>query len=113
MHPQSHFGLAALIPEITKFASWGKAEGISIGINDMSLPLGGRFDVTANGEAGGRWMDSPHHCSHRNGNAFDFKTSNITDAQRKRARTYWSDVLKHSTFVEGDHDHYKLPPEKK
>jgi hypothetical protein len=118
LHPQSHFGLSALIKELKTLTDStsvkaGKLEGFIVGINDMSLPLGGRFDVTAKGEAGGRWNDSPHHCSHRSGNAADFKTNGLTSAQRKRVILIWEGVLNHSKKDENDHWHLKLPPEPK
>jgi hypothetical protein len=49
-HPMAHFATAPMVQRLVQLADSMFARGVRVGINDMSLPLGGRFDI------GGRWM---------------------------------------------------------
>jgi hypothetical protein len=113
MHPESHYGTATLNSELVKLAdsTYASMNHLVVGYNDMSLPLGGRFDVTAKGAAGGQWNASPNHCSHRRGDAVDFDSQSLTsDAQRRQVLKFWVVGFKHSKVDEGDHFHLKLTP---
>ena len=112
MHPESHYGNAALNAELGKLAdsTYASMNNLVVGYNDMSLPLGGRFDVKAKGAAGGQWNDSPNHCSHRRGDAADFDSQSLDDKQRKKVLKFWVLTFNHSKVDEGDHYHLKLTP---
>ena len=112
LHPDSHYGVPSLNSALTELADsvYSSMDHLVVGYNDMSLILGGRFDVTAKGALGGQWNASPNHCSHRRGDAADFRTRDLTVAQLKKVRKFWVLSQRHSFLIEGDHYHLKLSP---
>ena len=103
MHPRSHYGSAELLQELRALADNMFADGFVIGFNDMSLELGGRFDL------GGQWNASNSHCSHRRGDAVDMQTEGQSDEEKLSMLYYWQQA-KHSKVDEGNHYHFKLTP---
>lgn len=58
--------------------TWGRP----LNVNDMGLPLGGRFDVNG-------WQD-PSHCSHRWGNAADVRSRNwLSTREIQWIKNWW------------------------
>ncbi|MHB2026128.1 MAG: hypothetical protein ACYCPQ_05770 [Elusimicrobiota bacterium] len=90
-HPENHWGMGHLINIIQIVAGqYNHQSGLLLGINDMSLSMGGLFDI------GGTW--SPPHNSHREGTSVDvdtlpyIKTGN--NSQRSNAdKNYPSDMI--------------------
>jgi hypothetical protein len=74
----NHFGTSTLLANIQTVSSMyfnnKGTSGQSLGINDMSLPVGGLFDISAN------W-DVPHKL-HRTGNSVDIDHNTYKGSQR-------------------------------
>jgi hypothetical protein len=63
--------------------------GIKLRVNDMSLPLGGKFDIA------GDWLAvSTHHAEHRVGKNADLPVSTFTSAQEDTLWNFLSIVMK-------------------
>ena len=96
-------------------------EEISIDFNDMSLPLGGRFEVKDTDDPSLAWSNLAH-CDHREGRGTDLRTTTFmkpTDTKKKPSQTVNAMMLKWARlntdftvgelpyFWEGDHLHLK------
>ena len=73
---------------IRKFYNWslseeGSGTAIAVSLNDLSLPLGGRFDISA------RWdgRDSQDHLYHRVGTSVDVNQT-LSDAQLRKLTVF-------------------------
>jgi len=72
----------------------------------MSLMWGGVFDVSGAGCPRPPDWVSPCHCSHRNGNICDFKTTRLSLAMRKKVLPYVTKYFYRGR--EGGHWHLTL-----
>ena len=121
-HPESHNGttglnaaLGALADSLAAYAALiptmpdslkptGRFPNV-LAINDMSLPLGGLFDLDAN------WTCSAGHCDHRVGtNAdIDVRRGAEDDDYARYVQLIWQVKLGHELGDERtDHNHYHL-----
>jgi probable HAF family extracellular repeat protein len=76
-HPDSHYGTFLLRTAIQDIAArYARATGYTLGINDMTLPIGGRFDICGDWSLG-TWIDNrgrtrrTGHWGHRKGTSVD------------------------------------------
>ena len=68
-HPGSHFGTAAMVTALRTVAdSFHERFARQLEVNDISLPLGGKFDLNAAYGSGGK------HTAHREGRSADVRT---------------------------------------
>jgi hypothetical protein len=123
-HPSNHFGTATMNGRLATFADQlFESEDISIQLNDISLPLGGRFEVKdGDADASLAWTNSAH-CDHREGRGTDLRTTTFMDKDKdtkakpslivKAMMAKWSRLNADFTagqlpyFWEGDHLHLK------
>lgn len=84
-HPNSHWGTQAMVDRLREAGDSLQAQFvIQLQVNDMSLPLGGVFDINDN------WR--PDHVEHRQGTSADIRTDGalgLTSAQRRQLREQW------------------------
>jgi hypothetical protein len=120
-HPVSHYGTHVMNTRLALFATQLFAEqGVDIEINDIALPLGGRFEVADRSHPAVAWAN-PSHCDHRWGRGADLRTNTfqagysaddpspiVRTMQLKWARLsrgFDAGLLPY--FWEGDHLHLK------
>jgi len=86
-HPSSHWGTTAMVDALRTLGdSLYRRYVRPLQVNDISLPLGGKFDLSAAYGRGGK------HAEHRDGHSADVRThgpSPLTDAQRKFIQRTW------------------------
>jgi hypothetical protein len=89
-HPSNHFGTLDLQLEIAAMAFDYRAKypGAVLGINDMSLPLGGLFDLDR------LWDNGTGHSLHRTGTSVDVNRSQATNGQTVGQNTLNSIAIK-------------------
>lgn len=104
-HVANHYGTPAALAAFSQFAdSLNEWINEPLGINDISLPQGGLFDV------GGTSWDIPHGY-HRQGTHADIRNKTgagvrFTLARERDMQDLWENTLDHGTLVhEGDHIH--------
>jgi hypothetical protein len=97
---------------------------VTVEVNDISLPMGGRFEVQDTGDPVLAWTNLSH-CDHREGRGADLRTRTFMkegiDTKRKpsaivkrmmltwrRLNSDWPGDVEHPPFFwEGDHLHLK------
>ncbi len=121
-HPSNHFATPMMNDHLGQFADQlFEDEGITIELNDLSLPLGGRFEVKDTGDPTLDWANLAH-CDHREGKGADLRTKTFmkeSDTKKKPSPTVrammasWKQLNpkfpagKLPYFWEGDHLHLK------
>lgn len=81
-HPLSHWGTFATVYRIQQICEeFFNRTGIAAGINDISLPWGGRFDLGPDEEYRGVWWGPPHH-EHMWGRNVDVSYSYLRDSSQ-------------------------------
>jgi hypothetical protein len=81
-HPENHFGIPAMTARLDTLADSVLARFTRpLYYNDMSLPLGGRFDVDSN------WACC--HDEHRSGRDLDLRTQNAGGLSSRERRYVW------------------------
>ena len=101
-HPDAYHGTPTMAAALRELADsvYANFDQFRIGYNDISLPLGGRFDINAD------W-DYPH-CDHRWGRGADVRTRDLTPEQRDYIRRLWQLLVgTNGIFSEVDHWHVK------
>ena len=108
-HPERHYATAALSDLLTRLADTLYSKfSVSLGVNDISLPLGGQFDDK------GDW--APPHRDHRRGWGADIRTTDKTEKQRRFMFAVWEEQYDGAVFDEtggsnpqatGPHYHFK------
>lgn len=98
-HPSNHFGTAGLLASLGSLAQTYSTAypGQRLGYNDMSLPFGGLFDISAN------W-GTPHK-SHRLGTDVDLRLVPPQQRQSLQQMIYRSGIS--LILVEGNHWHLR------
>ncbi|GAB4536926.1 MAG: hypothetical protein Fur0020_05270 [Thermodesulfovibrionia bacterium] len=96
-HPNNHYGTPETNARIRAMArDYFEATGIAIGINDMSLPLGGLFDIYGN------W--SPPHKLHRLGKSVDVDHLGVKEKRLNKIAEKYS-----CKRLEVERIHYECP----
>jgi hypothetical protein len=84
VHRSNHWGTAGMVSALTTLSdSLYRKYRVALSVNDMSLPLGGKFDLSATYGVGGE------HAEHRDGRSADVETGGLTRAQINFLRTKW------------------------
>ncbi len=109
-HPDSNYGTPALISALQALASnWYDATAQPLGVNDMSLPLGGLFDIgppfTSGGTAAQYWFYP--HVGHRLGLEADVKVVPLNSTFDKILSDQgWWHI--NSAFEKSEGNHYHI-----
>ncbi|MBX6332765.1 MAG: hypothetical protein IRY91_13035 [Gemmatimonadaceae bacterium] len=101
-HPDAYNGTPTMVAALRELADsvYANFDQFRIGYNDISRPLGGRFDIHADWEY--------PHCDHRWGRGADVRTRDLTRAQRDYIRKLWQLLVgTNGIFSEADHWHVK------
>lgn len=119
-HPSNHFGTPTMNANLSALADafFAKTRA-TLEFNDISLPLGGRFEVKDNGDAAIAWTNGAH-CSHRNGRGADLRTRTFMvgytasnpSPRVKQLQAIWlqsvtTPAMSNTYLWEGDHLHLK------
>jgi hypothetical protein len=119
-HPINHFGTPSMNEHLGELADSLYAEArLTLEYNDISLPLGGRFEVADHDHPAVDWTN-PAHCDHRFGRGADVRTNPFQKGYTKAKpsptvkliQELWFEASdfelpKQSYFWEGDHLHVK------
>lgn len=126
-HPSNHFGTPKMNAQLVEFADETyDMLGVSVEFNDISLPLGGRFEVKDTNDPVLAWSNLAP-CDHREGQGTDLRTNPYMDAKKdtkekpsiavqnmmsswKTLNPDWKDPKHLPYFWEGDHLHLKVKP---
>ena len=84
-HPDSHWGTQAMVANLRALGDSLSSEySTSLHVNDMSLRLGGLFDVS------GAWR--PPHLEHRDGTSADVRIRDLSSEQMDFMREKWYQI---------------------
>jgi hypothetical protein len=97
-HADSHWGTSGMVGALQSLGNQFFEEyGEPIEVNDMSLPLGGLFDIDAN------WR--PPHDEHQVGTSTDLRTNDRSEAELRFIRLSWTRL---GGSVHNEASHYHL-----
>jgi hypothetical protein len=108
VHPDNHWGSAGMVGALVSLADSLHAEyNLRLFVNDMSLPLGGKFDLSAAYGPGG------DHDEHRDGRSADVYTGGLTRAQINFLRLKWTRLSSHKKAIHDEtatrnHFHFRF-----
>lgn len=103
-HPRNHYGIEELITALERIATWYKSEyGDVLHINDMSLQLGGKFDIHAN-SGGTTDVWEKDHYDHDLGTAADLRMGSL-GVPPERRRLLLQEVQREPTEPIGVYRH--------
>jgi hypothetical protein len=87
VHPDSHWGTSAMVQGLIDLADSLHAKyNLKLLVNDMSLPLGGKFDLDTNYSAAG------DHAEHRDGRSADVSVAGLDSVKIDYLRAVWKDL---------------------
>lgn len=100
-HPDAYYVTPTTITLLQELADsvYANFDNFRLGYNDMSLPLGGRFDYR------GDW-NFPH-CDHRLGRGVDLRTYDLSPAETVYVKWLWP-RLHHTNGIHKESNHWHL-----
>ena len=100
-HPDNHWGTTGMVNSLISLAdSLHDTYSLKLRVNDISLPLGGKFDLNADYSSGG------DHAEHRDGTNADVDVSGLSAAQLDFVRKKW-EALSTLPAADAVHDETK------
>jgi hypothetical protein len=108
-HPSNHWGSAGMTHALGTLADSIHARyDVPIEVNDISLELGGKFDLASGYGTGGS------HAEHRVGTSADLRTFIFEEAQLRYLRRVWENLggqVLDETRTDQPHYHLRFPEE--
>jgi hypothetical protein len=87
VHPDSHWGTSGMVSGLISLADSLNAKyKVKLRVNDMSLPLGGKFDLNA------AYSPDGDHEEHRDGRSADVSVGGLDSTQVDFLRKKWQDL---------------------